>query len=261
MNKSYRTILFGVEDQVATVTINRPDKLNALNGQVLDELKEVFKTIENRDDILGVFLTGAGQKAFVAGADIRELSELDEKSGEKVSRKGQKVFKKIENLRKPVIAVVNGYALGGGAELAMACHMRVAATKAVFGQPEVGLGLIPGYGGTQRLTRLVGRTRAMEMILTGEPIQADQALEFGLVNRVVEKENLMDEAEGLMNAILGNSPVAVGNAIAAIYAVDGDREDGFENEASLFGKSCGTEDFTEGTSAFLEKRKPEFTGK
>lgn len=258
MSNSYKTISFELNDRgIVRLTINRPEKLNALNNQVLNELTEAFKEIQINNDIKGVILTGSGDKAFVAGADIKELADLDERSGRMASQKGQQIFQSIEDTRKPVIALVNGYALGGGAELAMACHLRIATPNAVFGLPEVGLGLIPGYGGTQRLTHIVGKARALEMILTGKQIKANQALEMGLVNMV--SEDAEDEAQSLMNKILKNGPIAVSKAITAVYHSDDAK--GYQVEADLFGLLCNTEDFTEGTNAFLEKRKPEFKGK
>lgn len=262
MNKqSYSTLLLEVDaDGLATLTINRPDKLNALNNTVLDELEDAIDKIADDDEIRGLLICGAGDKAFVAGADIKELSELDPDGGRLTSRRGQKIFQKIEELGKPVIAVIEGYALGGGCELAMACHLRVASKRAVFGLPETSLGLLPGYGGTQRLTRLIGRGRAMEMILTANHIKADLALAYGLVNRLVSDGSAMDEAKDLMSAILSRGPVAVRLAMKAIDAAAGDPEDGYRTEARLFGKLCGTKDFQEGTTAFLEKRKPQFKG-
>lgn len=255
---SYTTLTYETDDNgIATVTINRPDKLNALNKEVLNELSEVFQQVAVDVDVKAVLLTGAREKAFVAGADIKELSTLDEHTGRMVSQKGQQIFQSIEDTRKPVVAVVNGYALGGGAELAMACHMRIASESAVFGLPEVGLGLIPGYGGTQRLPHIVGRARALEMILTGKQVKAEEAREMGLVNIVTE--NPVDEAKKLLTKILSNGPVAVRNAIRAVYHSDNKR--GFQVEADLFGNLCTTDDAKEGTSAFLEKRKPDFKGK
>ncbi|MBN2731762.1 MAG: enoyl-CoA hydratase/isomerase family protein [Balneolaceae bacterium] len=255
---SYTTLTYETDDNgITTITINRPDKLNALNKEVLNELSDAFQQVAVSTDVKAVLLTGAGEKAFVAGADIKELSSLDEHTGRMVSQKGQQIFQSIEDTRKPVVAVVNGYALGGGAELAMACHMRIASASAVFGLPEVGLGLIPGYGGTQRLPHIVGRARALEMILTGKQVKAEEAREMGLVNMVVE--NPVDEAKKLLTTILSNGPVAVRNAIRAVYHSDNKR--GFQVEADLFGNLCTTEDAKEGTSAFLEKRKPDFKGK
>jgi enoyl-CoA hydratase len=260
-NPEYQTLLVTTdEDGITTLVINRPDKLNALNNQVLDELDTAFKWIRDSADVNGVILTGAGDKAFVAGADIRELSELDPKSGKRASERGQDVFNLIEETPKPVIALVNGYALGGGSELAMACHIRIATENAIFGLPEVSLGLIPGYGGTQRLTRLVGKGRAMEMILTGAHVSASRALETGLVNKVVPRAEGNIAANEMMKLILKKGPVAVGQAILAINTCEYDRDEGYKVEASLFGTLCGTSDFREGVTAFLEKRKPNFTG-
>ncbi|MFU8860270.1 MAG: enoyl-CoA hydratase/isomerase family protein [Cyclonatronaceae bacterium] len=260
-NKEFETLLFTVDDDgIATLVINRPDKLNALNNVVLDELHDVFKVVREDDQIKGVIITGHGDKAFVAGADIKELSVLDSKSGRRASEKGQDLFNFIEETPKPVIALVNGYALGGGSELAMACHIRIATDNAIFGLPEVSLGLIPGYGGTQRLTRLVGKGRAMEMILTGTHIPAQRAYETGLVNRVVQMSEGFNTASELMRQILKKSPLAVSKAIHAVNTCEYDRDEGYKLEASHFGTLCGSSDFREGISAFLEKRKPKFTG-
>lgn len=255
---SFNTLLYEIDDNgIATVTVNRPDKLNALNKEVLNELSEAFQKVAINNDVKAVLLVGSGEKAFVAGADIKELSSLNEHTGRMVSQKGQQIFQSIEDTRKPVVAVVEGYALGGGTELALACHMRIASTKAVFGLPEVGLGFIPGYGGTQRLPHLVGRARALEIILTGKQIKAEEALQIGLVNDVAE--DAAARAKELLQKILSNGPVAVRNAIKAVYHSDEKR--GFQVEADLFGNLCTTEDATEGTTAFLEKRKPNFKGK
>jgi enoyl-CoA hydratase len=259
MGQSYNTIIFETDEQgIATVTIDRPKKLNALNDEVLNELTDVFNAIQTDEEIEAVIVTGAEDKAFVAGADIKELRELDRRSGRMASQKGQQIFQFIEDTRKPVIAAVNGYALGGGAELAMACHLRIAGENAVFGLPEVGLGLIPGYGGTQRLSRMVGRARALEMILTGKQVKVDEAHQMGLVNDVTDKDPV-DAAKELAANILKNGPIAIRSAIKAVYHSD-DRK-GYQVEADLFGMLCETEDFMEGTSAFLEKRKPKFKGK
>lgn len=258
MSQSYKTISVEIDDHgIAKVVINRPEKLNALNDQVLNELAEVFKDIQINNEIKAVLLTGSGEKAFVAGADIKELADLDERSGRMASQKGQQIFQAIEDTRKPVVAVVNGYALGGGAELAMACHLRIATPNAKFGLPEVGLGLIPGYGGTQRLSHIVGNARALEMILTGKQVSAEKALEMGLVNNI--SENAEEEAKNLLGTILKNGPIAISKAIAAVY--HSDDSNGYQVEADLFGLLCNTEDFKEGTGAFLEKRKPNFKGK
>lgn len=257
MSTTYETIDLQVEDTgIARLTVNRPEKLNALNNRVLDEIDSALDTLEANDSVRAVLLTGAGEKAFVAGADIGELRELDGKSGRKASEKGQRIFNRIEKLNKPVVSVVDGYALGGGAELAMAAHMRIASPKAVIGLPEVTLGLIPGYGGTQRLAKLAGPAKAYEMVLTGEPVKADEAREIGLVNRVSERAE--EEARALLSKILKNGPLAVQKALEAIRSAG--LADGFATEAKLFGELCETDDFKEGTSAFLEKRKAAFTG-
>lgn len=259
MNQSYNTIIVDTDNNgIATVTINRPDKLNALNDEVLNELANSFKDIQINEDVKAVIVTGAGEKAFVAGADIKELNSLGQRSGRMASQKGQQIFQLIEDTRKPVVAAVNGYALGGGAELSMACHLRVARENAVFGLPEVGLGLIPGYGGTQRLSQLVGRARALEMILTGKQIKADEARKIGLVNDVVG-EDPQKAAVSLIQEMLKNAPLAIRSAIKAVF--HSDTHSGYQVEADLFGQLCETEDFTEGASAFLEKRKPDFKGK
>ncbi len=255
----YQTVTFSTDDNgLSLLTINRPEKLNALNRTVLEEISVVLDEVEKDDSVKGLMITGAGEKAFVAGADIKELSNLDRETGEKLSKKGQEIFSQIENCSKPVVAIVNGYAMGGGAELAMACHIRIATENAVFGLPEVSLGLIPGYGGTQRLTMLIGKAKAFEFILTGGQIPADKALEIGLVNQVSSGDG-HEEANTILSKILKNGPIAVSKAIAAINAADS--KDGFAEEASLFGELCETEDFKEGTTAFLEKRKAQFTGK
>lgn len=262
MSYSFETLHITNKDGICTVTINRPEKLNALNENVLSELDHFFTAINEDDAIKGVILTGAGEKAFVAGADIKALSELDGESGRETARNGQRIFTKIEECTKPVIAAVNGYALGGGTELALACHLRVGTTNAVFGLPEVSLGLIPGYGGTQRLTRLVGKGRALEMILTGRMVKADEALRFGILNRLEDTAEMAhDTATSLLSSMLKHAPLALGAAIKAVNASESHSETGFAAEAQFFGELCETEDFKEGTGAFLEKRKPSFSGK
>ncbi|MEX2605241.1 MAG: enoyl-CoA hydratase-related protein, partial [Gracilimonas sp.] len=254
MDQAYKTLLLEVDDAgICTLTINRPEKLNALNTQVLDELNEAVDAIKNNYKIKALIITGAGDKAFVAGADIKELSSLDPVSGEKVSKKGQDIFQKIEDLTIPVIAAVNGYALGGGCELAMACHLRIASQSAALGLPEVSLGLIPGYGGTQRLSKLAGKAKALEFIMTGRQVKAEEAYEVGLVNQLTE-QSPVEEAKALLGKILKQGPVAIKNALLAVK--ESGSENGFEAEAKLFGELCGTADFKEGTNAFLEKRKP-----
>lgn len=259
---SYETLFVEKRDRIAFVTINRPDKLNALNATTKAELKDVFENVRDDANVDVVILTGSGQKAFVAGTDIKELAGLDEKSGKEFSLGGQAVFNLIQNLGKPVIAAVNGYALGGGAELALACHIRIASENAKFGQPEVALGIIPGYGGTQRLGRLVGKGKAMEMILTGDQIDAQEALRTGLVNAVVPQPDLMKTAEAMAQKIISKGQVAVRFALEAMNILDESPLSAGQNaEAELFGRCCSSEDFKEGTTAFLEKRKAVFRNK
>ena len=256
---NFQTLLFTVSDRIGTVTINRPDKLNALNAQAKDKLRSLFTHIKTDPAIDVVVITGAGEKAFVAGTDIGELTALNSESGKEFSSKGQEVFDLIENLGKPVIAAVNGYALGGGCELALACHVRIAADNAKFGQPEVNLGVIPGYGGTQRLARLIGRGRAMELILTGNQIDAQEALRIGLVNKVVPQKELLPTASAMAKLIAGKGQIAIRMALKAVnMTTETTLSDGQQLEASLFGVCCDTADFREGTKAFIEKRKPEF---
>jgi len=258
----YETITLEVRESIAFVTINRPDKLNALNANVVTELATAADEIATRDDVAGAIVTGAGPKSFVAGADIGELAPLDPFGAKAVALKGQEMCRKIETCGKPVVAAVNGFALGGGCELAMACHIRVASEKAKFGQPEVKLGLIPGYGGTQRLPRLVGKGRALEIILSGRMVGAEEALQMGLVNKVVAPEGVLDEAEKMLRGILAMGPVAVRLSIEAVdQGFDMPIEDGFDLEANLFGLVAASEDKAEGTKAFLEKREPEFKGR
>jgi enoyl-CoA hydratase len=257
---NYQNLLVEIKNKIAVVKINRPDKLNALNSATMNELKNVFTKLDKDESVYVVILTGSGEKAFVAGADISELNKLDTISGKEFSEKGQEVFDIIENLSKPVIAAVNGFALGGGCEIALACHIRLASVNAKFGQPEVNLGIIPGYGGTQRLTRLINSGRAVEYILTGDMINADEAYRLGLVNHVYPQDELMDKAFELAMKIIAKGQTSVRLAIKAVNIVDEvSCKEGQNFEASLFAICCGTEDFKEGTSAFLEKRKPEFT--
>jgi enoyl-CoA hydratase len=256
---AFDTLLYALDNRVATVTINRPDKLNALNAAAKAELKACFGAIKSDPGVDVVVLTGAGEKAFVAGTDIGELTRLNGESGKELSLGGQAVFDAIENLGKPVIAAVNGYALGGGCELALACHIRLASEKAKFGQPEVLLGVIPGYGGTQRLARTIGRGRAMEMILTGVQVDAQEALRIGLVNKVVPAAELLTRAHAMASLIASFGQVAVRMALKAVNITEeATLSDGQKLEASLFGLCCDSEDFHEGTTAFLEKRKPVF---
>ena len=257
-----KTILLSIKDRVALVTINRPDKLNALNALCKSELRVLFTGLRTNQDVDLVILTGAGEKAFVAGTDIGELTALDQETGKEFALGGQAVFDLIQHLGKPVIAAVNGYALGGGCELALACHIRIASENAKFGQPEAGLGIIPGYGGTQRLARLIGAGRAAEMIFTGNQIDAQEALRLGLVNRVVPQSELLAAAESVAKTILTKGQLAIRMALKAInISMESPLSEGLAVEAALFGECCSTDDFKEGTKAFLEKRKPAFTGK
>lgn len=256
---SFENILFTNENHIGTIIINRPKKLNALNGKTLEELNVLFSEIKNNKDVYVVIITGAGEKSFVAGADISELNKCDELTGAKFAKNGQEVFDLIENLGKPVIAAINGFALGGGCELALACHMRFASENAKFGQPEVNLGVIPGYGGTQRLSRLVGTGIASEMILTGDLINSEKAKAIGLVNDIFSQENLMEEVYKIANKIASKGQRAISLALKSIVSVKNiGQNDGLNLEADLFGECCGTDDFKEGTTAFLEKRPPKF---
>lgn len=257
----FKNLIIEKKDFTGWVTINRPDKLNALNSETIIELDSAFSSLLDDEQTRIVILSGAGEKAFVAGADIGELSELDGAKGKRYSLYGQELTKLIENFRKPVIAAINGYALGGGTELALACHIRIASENAKMGQPEVKLGLIPGFGGTQRLARLVGKGKAMELILSGKMIDAREALEIGLVNQVVPLSELKGTCEKLAKEIVANAPLALEYAIQAINeGLDKDLDEGLLLEADLFGLSCETKDSKEGTKAFLEKRKPIFQG-
>lgn len=259
---SYQTLLFDVRDRMAVVTVNRPDKLNALNDTVIAELGQVAEQVATRPDVGGAIITGAGAKAFVAGADISELARQGPLDGKERALRGQGVFRRLETCGKPVIAAVNGFALGGGCELALACHLRLASPNAKFGQPEVKLGISPGYGGTQRLPRLVGKGRALELILTGRMVDADEAVRIGLVNRVVPAEHLMAEAESLLRSILAMAPRAVALALEAVeQGFNLSIEEGLLLEANHFGLLASTEDMKEGMAAFLEKREARFTGR
>lgn len=256
----YKNLLVEQAGAVRVITINRPDKLNALNHKTMEELGAAFLEINNAKDLRGIIITGAGEKAFVAGADIGEFSEVNELNGRKFAENGQEVFQMIESCRVPVIAAVNGFALGGGCELAMACHLRVASDNARFGQPEINLGIIPGYGGTQRLTQLVGKGKALELMMTGEVISAQEALSLRLVNYVVPQNELMDKVNSIMTKITEKAPLALGMVIDCVNAAFNPDEDGYQTEANSFARCCGTSDFVEGTTAFLEKRKPVFKG-
>lgn len=256
----YKTLLTSLENGIFTVTINRPDKMNALNRDVMADLNEVTAEIEKNPQIRAAIITGSGPKAFVAGADISEFQGLGHSEGAVLAKTGQDIFFKIENCSKPVVAAVNGFALGGGCELAMACHFRVASDNAKFGQPEVNLGLIPGYGGTQRMVQLIGKGRALELLMTGNMIDASIALEYGLVNHVVPQDDLLPKASMILEQIIAKAPLAISKCItAANAALSGGN--GYETEIQAFGECFETEDMKEGTSAFIEKRKPHFKGK
>ena len=259
---AFENLLYEKRNGIAYVAVNRPEKLNALNRKTMDELHDCFQGIERDDEVRVVILTGAGEKAFVGGADLNELAVQTPVEGKELSVRGQKILDLIEHLGKPVIAAVNGYALGGGCELALACTIRIASENARLGQPEVRLGLIPGYAGTQRLPRLVGRGRALEMVLSGEPVSAAEAYRIGLVNQVVPAQDLIATAEKLAQKILANAPLAVKFALEAVnHGLEMTQAEGQFLEANLFGLCCTTADMKEGTRAFLEKRPARFTGK
>jgi enoyl-CoA hydratase len=259
---AFDTLLLERDGAVAILTINRPQVLNALNSQTLDELRRAILDLKQDDSVRVVIITGAGEKAFVAGADINELAVQTPTSGREHVLAGQHVFDLVENMGKPVIAAINGYALGGGCELAMACTLRLAADTAKLGQPEISLGLIPGYAGTQRLPRLVGKGRAMELILTGTPIGADDALRIGLVNRVVPAAELMASARALAQQLARSAPIAMRYIINAVNkGIEMPFAEASQYEATLFGLVASTDDMREGTAAFLQKRKPEFKGR
>ena len=259
---NFENILVAIENGIGLITINRPAKLNALNVATIQELHDAFENLESNSDVRVIIITGEGEKAFVAGADISEFASFTVEEGAQLAAQGQELlFDFVENLKKPVIAAVNGFALGGGLELAMACHFRIASDNAKMGLPEVSLGVIPGYGGTQRLPQLIGKGRAMEMIMTAGMIDAETAKTYGLVNHVVAQSELLDFTRGIADKIMRNSPFAIGRAIKCVNANFKDGVNGFETEIRNFGKCFETEDFKEGTSAFLEKRKAEFSGK
>lgn len=259
---TFENILTEKDNGLAIITINRPSKLNALNKATIQELHEAFRAMDADRDVKVIVVTGSGEKAFVAGADIAEFANFSVEEGEKLAAIGQELlFDLVQNLGTPVIAAVNGFALGGGLELAMAAHFRIASDNAKMGLPEVSLGVIPGYGGTQRLPQLVGKGRAMEMIMTAGMINAEEAKAYGLVNHVVPQAELLDFSKGIAAKIMKNSPVAIAKAIKAVNANYEDGVNGYNTEVIAFGESFGTEDFKEGTTAFLEKRKAEFPGK
>jgi enoyl-CoA hydratase len=259
---AYENLLFDVSEQIARITFNRPQVLNALNRRTVEELGDCLDRARDDAGIRALILTGAGEKAFVAGADINELARLTPVDGRQSSRVGQEILHRLETVGKPSIAAINGFALGGGCELALACTIRIASRSARLGQPEVKLGILPGYGGTQRLARLCGKGLAHELILTGEMIPADEALRIGLVNRVVEPADLLSTAESIARKIIINAPLAVKFAMEAIErGMEMTQEEGLFLEATLFGLCCATEDMREGTRAFLEKRPPRFQGR
>ena len=254
-------LIVNISNQIAYLTINRPEALNAINREVMEGLQEFFTSNKDNQDIKGVILTGAGEKAFAAGADIKEFAGISETEGASLSKKGQDVYFSIEQFHAPVIAVVNGFALGGGNELAMACHLRIAGPKAKFGQPEVNLGLIPGYGGTQRLAHYIGKSKAMELLLTADIIDAHEAKALGLVNHVVEDGQAMAKAEEILLKIANKGPLAIKYTIACVNDLYDENRNGFVSEYRWFGKCIVTEDAKEGASAFVEKRKANFIGK
>ncbi len=257
----FNNLQLNLVDGILTITINRAEKLNALNNATIEELREAFQDVYDNEAVKSVIITGKGEKAFVAGADISEIAELNEMNGRKFAESGQEVFSMIEKCHKPVIAAVNGFALGGGCELAMACHMRIATPNAKFGQPEVNLGIIPGYGGTQRLTQLVGKGKAFELMMTADFISAVEAKALGLVNHLVDNhEDLLNHATSILQKINSKAPLAIGMVIESVNAYYADDENGYQTEANSFASCCKSEDFKEGTKAFLEKRAAEFKG-
>jgi enoyl-CoA hydratase len=257
-----KNIALKIENKIAILTINRPETMNALNAEAVTELFQTFKKLKQDDKVAAIIITGSGEKSFIAGADVKEIRNHDEISGRIFSSRGQKVFRYIEKMEKPVIAAINGFALGGGLELAMACHLRIASKNAKFGQPEINLGLIPAYGGTQRLPRLIGSTKALYLLLTGETIDAKKALELGLVNEVVTPEKLMARASEIADALISKPPIAVRYILQAVSdGSDKNLDTALNLESELFGNICGTADMKEGTTAFLEKRQANFEGK
>jgi enoyl-CoA hydratase len=257
---TYQNILVEVTDGIATITINRPDKLNALNKFVFDDLEAALKHLSTENSAKAIIITGAGEKAFVAGADISEFNSLSREDAISLSQRGQAIFATIENSSKPIVAAVNGFALGGGCELAMACHFRLCSENAKFGQPEVNLGLIAGYGGTQRLTKIVGKGKSMEWQMTGRMIGSAEALSSGLVNYVVPSSELITKTREILKEVLTKAPVAISKLIECINTSDSTAENGYEKEVNSFADCFTTKDMIEGTSAFLEKRKPVFKG-
>ena len=259
---NFQNLVLDYQDQTAILSINRPKKLNALNRETIQEIHQALSSLKEDEDVSVVIITGTGEKAFVAGADISEFADYSVEEGKDLAAKGQKlVFDRIEHFPKPIIAAINGFALGGGLELAMAAHFRTASTNAKMGLPETSLGVIPGYGGTQRLAQLVGKGKAMEMIMTAGMINADEAYRLGLINHIFELEDLLEETKNIAQKICKNSRVAIKSAIEAINAGFAYDKNGYQEEIDGFGKAFGTQDFKEGTQAFLNKRKPNFPGK
>ena len=262
MGRTFENLLLDVSERIATVTFNRPKVLNALNARTIEELDDCVRALEQDSAVGAVIFTGAGEKAFVAGADIHELARYSPQQAQACALRGQAVFSRIERLRKPSIAAINGFALGGGCELALACSMRIASRAARLGQPEVKIGIIPGYGGSQRLPRLIGKGMALEMILSGEPLSAEDALRWGLVNQVVAPEELLPAARNLAKKILANAPLAIRYSLEAVnQGAEQPLDQALYLESALFGMTFATEDMREGTQAFLEKRPPRFTGR
>jgi enoyl-CoA hydratase len=257
---AYQTLLTSLENGTLIITVNRPDKLNALNKDVIADVGRVMDEVYNNAEIRSAIITGAGQKAFVAGADISEFTSLSDEQGIELAKKGQQLFDKVENAPKPIIAAVNGFALGGGCELALSCHFIIASENAKFGQPEVNLGLIPGYGGTQRLTQVLGRNRAMQMLMTGEMFSAKDAEQYGMVNSVVDQDKLLDKCKEILQTIHSKAPLAIAKVIECVNFFD-HTQDGYDFEVKKFGECFATDDKKEGTTAFVEKRKPNFQGK
>ncbi|MDX2196598.1 MAG: enoyl-CoA hydratase-related protein [Cytophagales bacterium] len=257
----YKNLTFIIENNIAIITINRPDKMNALNFEVLDELYIATKEIYDNTEIIGAIVTGSGEKSFVAGADIHEIAALNELNGRKAAEKGQELFAYIENAPKLIIAAVNGYALGGGCELAMACHIRVAAEHAQFAQPEINIGIVPGYGGTQRMAQMIGKSKTIELMLTGDRLSAQEAYQMRLVSYVVPMAELINKCKEIINKIREKPALSIELIISCVNSAFNKDDDGYKAEANAFANCLATDDFKEGTTAFMEKRKPRFSGR